>query len=83
MNKYALVTGASRGIGKNIAQALAKEGYQALDIGHFDIEYEWYLRGASVKEKIENKYTNEVKGGNLIVDINNEKYNEQIKKIIK
>lgn len=62
---------------------LAKEGYQALDIGHFDIEYEWYLRGVSVKEKIENKYTNEVKGGNLIVDINNEKYNKQIKKIIK
>lgn len=30
MNKYALVTGASRGIGKNIAQALAKEGYHLI-----------------------------------------------------
>lgn len=62
---------------------LAKCGYQALDIGHFDIEYEWYLRGASKKEKIENKYTNEVVGGNSIADINNERYNNQIKKVIK
>lgn len=62
---------------------LAKCGFQALDIGHFDIEYEWYLRGANKKEKIENKYTNEVEGGNSIQDINNEKYNQQIKKIIK
>ncbi len=30
MNKYALVTGASRGIGKSIAQALAKEGYHLI-----------------------------------------------------
>lgn len=30
MNKYALVTGASRGIGKNIAQVLAKEGYHLI-----------------------------------------------------
>ena len=62
---------------------LAKEGYQALDIGHFDIEYEWFLRGASKKEKIENKYTNEVEGGNSIDDIHNERYNNQIKKVIK
>lgn len=62
---------------------LAKQGYQALDIGHFDIEYEWYLRGSNKKEKIENKYTNEVIGGNSINDIYNEKYNSQIKKIIK
>ena len=62
---------------------LAKMGYQTLDIGHFDIEYEWYLRGVSKKEKIENKYTNEVEGGNFIVDTYNEKYSKQIKKIIK
>lgn len=30
MNKYALVTGASRGIGKSIAQSLAKEGYHLI-----------------------------------------------------
>ena len=62
---------------------LAKQGYQALDIGHFDIEYEWYLRGVNQKEKIDTKYTNEVVGGNFIVDIHNEKYAKQIKKIIK
>lgn len=30
MNKYALITGASRGIGKSIANALAKEGYNLI-----------------------------------------------------
>ena len=30
MNSYALVTGASRGIGKSIAEALAKEGYHLI-----------------------------------------------------
>lgn len=63
---------------------LAKDGYQALDIGHFDIEYEWFLRGVNKKEKIENKYTNEVDGGNATIDTSNdEKYINQIKKIIK
>lgn len=34
-----------------LAYDLAKEGYQALDIGQLDNEYEWYLREA--KERIE------------------------------
>ncbi len=65
-----------------LAYNLAKEGYQALDIGHFDIEYEWYLRNAKSKEKIENKYTNEVEGGNKTEKFKNEKYESQIVSII-
>lgn len=55
--------------------------YQAIDIGHLDIEYEWYLKGANTKCKIENKYVNEV--GGIYVDnvIDNEYTNQIIAKI--
>ncbi len=66
-----------------LAYDLAKEGYQALDMGHFDIEYEWYLRNATKKEKINNKYTNEVSGGDDTESINDKNYTKQIEKIIK
>lgn len=36
-----------------------KLGEQAIDIGHADIEYEWYLAGATEKIPVANKYTNE------------------------
>jgi len=66
-----------------LAYELAKNGFQALDVGHFDIEYEWFLRHATKKEKIENKYTNEVVGGNATENVNDEKYLKQIQTIIK
>ena len=66
-----------------LAYDLAKEGHQALDMGHFDIEYEWYLRNATKKEKIENKYTNEVSGGNDTENINDKNYLSQIETIVK
>lgn len=61
-----------------LAYDLAKEGYQALDMGHFDIEYEWYKRNAKKQEKIANKYTNEVSGGNITTNIHDKKYLSQI-----
>lgn len=67
-----------------LAYDLAKEGYQALDMGHIDLEYEWYLRG--IKENkviIEGKYTNEVIGGNEVKEIKNAKYEKEIVKVIK
>lgn len=66
-----------------LAYDLAKEGYQALDMGHFDIEYEWYLRNATKKEKIQNKYTNEVSGGNNTENVKDKDYINQIETIIK
>lgn len=66
-----------------LAYDLAKEGYQALDMGHFDIEYEWYLRNATKKEKINNKYTNEVSGGNNTENIKDKDYINQIETVIK
>lgn len=58
---------------------LAKLGYQAIDIGHLDIEYEWYLRGVTKhKVVIKGKYTNEVPGGNVVEDVYDEQYEKQI-----
>ena len=37
---------------KPLTERLFLEGYRVLDIGNLDMEYEWYLRKASKKEKI-------------------------------
>lgn len=48
-----------------MAYDLCRYSYQAIDIGHLDIEYEWYLAGVEDKIGICNKWTNET---NSIVD---------------
>lgn len=45
-----------------LAYDLAKEGYQALDIGQLDNEYEWYLQGVEKRVKIPGKLAVEVAG---------------------
>lgn len=64
---------------------LYKLGYQAVDVGHIDIEYEWYLRNATKKCQIENKYVNEALGKkyNFTKIKNKEYYNQIISKILK
>lgn len=42
-----------------LAYDLFRLGFQAIDIGHIDLEYEWFLKGVSKKIKIIGKYTNE------------------------
>ena len=42
-----------------LAYDLSELGYRALDIGHVDIEYEWFLQKATEKVKISGKYTSE------------------------
>ena len=44
-----------------LAHDLAQEGLQAIDIGHVDIEYEWFLRGAMHKIPIPGKHVNEAR----------------------
>ncbi len=62
-----------------LAYDLYKKGYRTIDIGHIDIEYEWFLRKATTKIKIESKYVTEVKEGRVnIEDIYDEKYNNEI-----
>lgn len=64
---------------------LNKLGYQAIDIGHIDIEYEWFLKNTSTKIKIDNKYVNEVDNGkNNFTKVRDKQYYHQIiKRIIK
>lgn len=62
-----------------LAYDLFKAGYRAIDIGHVDIEYEWFLRKATTKIKIENKYVTEVKEGRVnIQEIKDAKYESEI-----
>ena len=61
-----------------MAYDLYLKGYQAIDVGHVDIEYEWMKIGAQNKVAVKNKYTNEVESGKNIGDILDEKYRAQI-----
>lgn len=63
---------------KPLAFELAGKGYQALDIGNIDVEYEWYKMGATKKVKIEGKYTSEASGGRIVSDTNDPIYYSQI-----
>lgn len=61
-----------------LAYDLAKCGYRALDFGHIDIEYEWFLRKAKNKIAIPNKYVNEAKKGRSIIPLKDKKYHKEI-----
>ena len=51
-----------------LAYDLFGYGYQAVDIGHIDLEYEWMKRGAAEKIIIPGRYVNEVEGGDIVSD---------------
>lgn len=61
-----------------LAYDLSKLGYQAIDIGHIDIEYEWLRMGAKRKMPVPNKYVNEVREGRIDTDLNDVTYQSQI-----
>ena len=57
-----------------LAYDLSKlEGYTAVDLGHIDIEYEWFLRGVKKRKAIPGKFVNEVR----TKDLSNEKNNNE------
>ena len=90
-DSYSAILDETKKIGKNklimislgpaatvLAYDLYKLGYQALDIGHIDIEYEWYLRNVKKPVSVKGKYVNEVDGGNNVEFLYDEKYEQQI-----
>ena len=63
-----------------IAYDLAKKGYQAIDVGHLDIEYEWFINSETKAVPIKGKYVNEA-GGRSTTEFEAsviEKYEKQI-----
>jgi glycosyltransferase family protein len=63
---------------KYLVYDLVIEGFQAIDIGNLDLEYEWFKRGSKDRIIIPGKYTSEVKGGRDVADINDSLYTKQI-----
>jgi glycosyltransferase family protein len=57
---------------------LSNSGYHAIDIGHIDIEYEWFLQKAEEKSPIKNKYIGEITGGTNVDKIIDSRYDSQI-----
>ena len=57
---------------------MAQEGFRALDLGHLDIEYEWFLKKTTEKIAIQDKYVNEVKDGKKITVIDDIDYKKEI-----
>lgn len=61
-----------------LAYDLAKAGLWAIDIGHIDVEYEWFLRGATEKIALNGKFVNEAPGGREVAELNDPVYESQI-----
>lgn len=77
---FLIALGPSAGV---LAYDLYKAGYQALDIGHVDLEYEWFLNGKGMRSEVKHKYNNEFPGGDIVENIQDEEYLKQIIKVIK
>lgn len=61
-----------------LAYDLAKTGYQAIDLGHADLSYEWLKKNDGKKTAVTNKYNNEYPNGDIVEDIVDEEYEKQI-----
>lgn len=61
-----------------LAYDLSQCGYQAIDIGHVDIEYEWMRMKAKHKIPVPNKYVNEVVEGRVNTELDDVVYQSQI-----
>ena len=67
---------------KVLAYELSLAGYQAIDIGHIDSEYEWFKMGATSKVKLNHKHTAEHNFDENIIFGDDEKYNKEIIDVI-
>lgn len=74
---FLLAIGPSSGV---LAYDLSRQGIQAVDVGHIDMEYEWLLAGKGVRVEVPNKYNNEVAEGDKVynADLPEEYYEEII-----
>lgn len=61
-----------------MSYALFREGFRAVDLGHADVEYEWFLQGAQTRVPIRNKFVNEAGAGAGVGELDDETYKSQI-----
>jgi glycosyltransferase family protein len=61
-----------------LASDLSRAGYQAIDIGHLDVEYEWMRMGAKKKVPIPTRFVNEANNYDEVRDCRDEEYQQQI-----
>ena len=61
-----------------LAADLADLGMQVLDLGHVDIEYEWFRTGAKGHDLVAGKFTNEAAAGHEVATCEDEGYLGQI-----
>lgn len=52
-----------------MAYELGIQGIQAIDLGHLDLEYEWFLRKCKDKQVIDGKYVNEARNGRNVKNV--------------
>lgn len=76
---FLIVLGAAAEV---LAYDLTIAGYQAIDIGQVDIEYEWFLKGKGERIEVPYKYNNEVDGGENVEEFHDEAYESQILRVI-
>ncbi|OEH89428.1 hypothetical protein ATO00_10975 [Loigolactobacillus coryniformis subsp. coryniformis] len=61
-----------------LAYDLAQVGFWALDIGHADVEYDWFQAKATVRTPLKNKYVNELAAGHTVDNTNDKQYLQEI-----
>lgn len=61
-----------------LAADFADLSMRAIDLGHVDIEYEWFLHGAKGHEQIVGKFTNEASNGHIVTECEDQDYLNQI-----
>jgi glycosyltransferase family protein len=57
---------------------LSQEGYQTIDIGHLDVEYEWMRMGAKKKVPIPTRFVNEANNYDAVYECKDDEYLKQI-----
>ncbi|WP_201447988.1 accessory Sec system glycosylation chaperone GtfB [Streptococcus halichoeri] len=67
---------------KVLAADLSEQGFQAIDIGHIDSEYEWFQLGVDHKVKLGHKHTAEFNYDEGIILAEDQAYQSQIVTVI-
>jgi glycosyltransferase family protein len=77
VNKDSLILVVLGPAAKPLVYDLAKKGYQAIDLGQIDMDYEWYKAGVGLKVPNPRKYVSQLPPAEVI-EIEDENYAKQV-----